>query len=132
MHPFAKDHFPVIKLDPLAGEIFLVLSMGPKFRPSQCQSIILTPETELFNDFAWVAIPPYRPFKDLPLRAFASKTSPVFLLVFTMLVVARSHGKLCFACNFHLLAGEVMIFVVDGALTVKLHDMFLPLRKVFF
>ncbi|CAK9031777.1 Probable glucuronoxylan glucuronosyltransferase F8H (FRA8 homolog) (Protein FRAGILE FIBER 8 homolog) [Durusdinium trenchii] len=29
------------------------------------QSIVLTPETELFNDFAWVAIPPYRPFKDI-------------------------------------------------------------------
>ncbi|CAK9000200.1 unnamed protein product [Durusdinium trenchii] len=23
------------------------------------------PQTELFNDFAWVAIPPYRPFKDI-------------------------------------------------------------------
>ncbi|CAJ1366069.1 unnamed protein product [Effrenium voratum] len=29
------------------------------------QAIALTPETELFNDFAWVAIPPYRPFKDI-------------------------------------------------------------------
>ncbi|CAE6971514.1 F8H, partial [Symbiodinium natans] len=29
------------------------------------QAIVLTPETELFNDFAWVAIPPYRPFKDV-------------------------------------------------------------------
>jgi len=29
------------------------------------QAIVLTPETELFNDFAWVAIPPYRPFKDI-------------------------------------------------------------------
>lgn len=28
------------------------------------EAIVLTPETELFNDFAWVAIPPYRPFKD--------------------------------------------------------------------
>ncbi len=44
------------------------------------EAIVLTPETELFNDFAWVAIPPYRPFKDQQVEVFDPVKSVGYLL----------------------------------------------------
>lgn len=52
----------VSEITPSSGPVIPWMTLDPSRR--RRQSIVLTPETELFNDFAWVAIPPYRPFKD--------------------------------------------------------------------
>jgi len=55
------------------------------------RSIVLTPETELFNDFAWISVPPFQTWKDIAIPGALDLTEVQSLLAAERSLNDREH-----------------------------------------